>query len=266
MTDSQKNDKRARLVLTAGPTREWFDPVRFLSNPSSGEMGYRVALAALERPDLFREVVFIHGPVADKFQRPQVNDTLPRKKVEARRVAVETTRDMLAAVREACLVPGPVLLVMAAAPLDYRPVKSAEHKLKKGSDDLSWQMTRNPDILKEMAGLRKREKKADLWLVGFAAETQNALAEGWRKLREKELEMIFVNHVYKQENGFGPGQSRLWALDKAGEAPKQRAEPAAPTPDEPEGGDAEVIGPGSKINLAAGVVARLADLLKRKLS
>ena len=198
-----------RVVITAGPTREHLDPVRFLSNPSTGKMGFAAAAEAARRG---HEVVLVAGPVALKTPNG------------VRRVDVVSAREMLAEVeraiwneesgtgkggRDAAVVSSsPVVLVSTAAVADWRPEKCAAKKLKKGVMSGVLKLVRNPDILKTVAGKRNR-KTVDLRLVGFAAETNDVLKEAARKCREKGLEFIVANDVTQKGCGFGTDTNRV---------------------------------------------------------
>lgn len=177
---------RRRLVVTSGPTREFFDPIRFLSNPSTGRMGHSIAAAAVRR-NLF-EVVFISGPVMPEFATVG----------GARNVSVISTDDMLAAVADA-LQPGGIL-VMAAAPADYKPAVKSPVKIKK-TENPQINLVPNPDILKEMAR-RNTQITPRALLIGFAAETHETEKYALGKLRDKQLDMIFLNDVSRQGAGF----------------------------------------------------------------
>lgn len=164
-------------VVTAGPTREALDPVRYVSNRSSGKQGYALA-AALQR--LGARVTLISGPV-----------TLPLPS-GVRRVEVESAQQMLEATLQA-LAGAAVessLLVGTAAVADYRPLRTAAHKIKKTAQTMDLRMTRNPDIL-----ATARERYPGLFIVGFAAETER-LTEGARaKLERKKLDLVAANRV-----------------------------------------------------------------------
>ena len=162
-----------KVLLTAGPTRERIDPVRFITNRSSGKMGYAVAEAAR---DAGAEVVLVSGPV---------NLPAPRG---VRRVCVETAEQMMSAV-EADL-PGADIFIAAAAVSDYRPVQVSAEKIKKTSDSLLLALLRTPDILATVAAGSPRP-----FVVGFAAETQNVERNALAKLEGKRLDMIAANQV-----------------------------------------------------------------------
>lgn len=172
-----------KLVVTAGPTREWIDPVRFLSNPSTGRMGFAVATAAARRG---HEVTLVAGPVA-----------LPTPK-GVRRIDVTTAREMLAATEAAVLDAD--AFVATAAVADWRPAKTAASKLKKREMSGVLRLVRNPDILKTVSCRVK---------VGFAAETDDVLAEAARKCREKHLAFIVANDVTEKGSGFGTTTNRV---------------------------------------------------------
>lgn len=170
-----------RVLVTAAGTREPIDPVRYVGNRSSGKMGYAVAQMAAERG---ADVLLISGPSA--LAAP------PNVRV----VNVETTNEML----EACLAAyGDVdIVIKAAAVADYRPRDVADQKIKKKTDDaLTVVMDKNPDILKTLGA-----KKEQQVLVGFAAETQNLLANAREKVVKKNLDMIVANDVTAAGAGF----------------------------------------------------------------
>jgi phosphopantothenoylcysteine decarboxylase/phosphopantothenate--cysteine ligase len=162
-----------KVLVTAGPTREALDPVRYLTNRSSGKMGYAVARAALEAG---AEVVLVSGPV-----------DLPAPPA-ARVLRVETAAQMRAAVQGE--LAGTDVFIAAAAVADYRPAQVAERKIKKQADEMQLELLRNPDILAEVAAAEPRP-----FVVGFAAETDNVEANALQKLEGKRLDMIAANRV-----------------------------------------------------------------------
>lgn len=177
-----------KAIVTGGPTREWIDPVRFISNPSSGKMGVAIADECFKR---VRETVFIHGPIDVSL--------LTLKKYRC--VPVETTADMLEAVTKE--LEENVVLIMAAAPADYAPVARSDRKIKKGDTNLTIELKKTPDILKEVAALRRDGRISDVFTVGFAAETNNIEEFALKKLSEKNLDMICLNDVSQKGAGFG---------------------------------------------------------------
>lgn len=187
-----------RFVITAGPTREHIDPVRFLSNPSTGRMGFAVARAAVERG---HEVVLVAGPVALKTPKGVA------------RVDVTSAREMLSAVEGALVdancARATAVFVATAAVADWRPAETAEKKLKKRDMTGVLRLVRNPDILKTV----KCERK-----IGFAAETGNVLAEAARKCREKGLAMVVANDVTEKGAGFGVATNRVTFFRRDGSA------------------------------------------------
>lgn len=179
-----------RALVTAGPTREAVDPVRYLGNRSSGRMGYAVA-AALVRAGA--EVVLVSGPTAL---------TAPRG---VRRLQVESAREMQAAVMAE--LAGAGLFVATAAVADYRPAAPAETKLKKSADRLTLELVRNPDILAEVAARPDRP-----FTVGFAAETEALAEHAEAKRRAKNLDMIAANLVGPGRLGFDTEDNALLVL------------------------------------------------------
>ena len=170
-----------RVVVTAGPTREHVDPVRFFSNPSTGRMGFALAYAAWERG---ADVTLIHGPT-------QIE---PPVQVSAHRI--RTTVELLDAVREE--VVNADLLLMAAAPADFRPAVTYEQKQRKAGTTTEVELTPNPDVLGTLA---KTEHSA--FVVGFAAETENFTRNAAVKARRKRMDLIFVNQVSADERNTG---------------------------------------------------------------
>jgi phosphopantothenoylcysteine decarboxylase/phosphopantothenate--cysteine ligase len=162
-----------KVLVTAGPTRERIDPVRFITNRSSGKMGYAVAEAAR---DAGAEVVLVSGPV--NLPAPQ----------GVRRVCVETAEQMMSAV--GADLPGTDIFIAAAAVSDYRAVQVSAEKIKKSSDSLLLALSRTPDILATVAAGSPRP-----FAVGFAAETQNVERNALAKLEGKRLDMIAANQV-----------------------------------------------------------------------
>lgn len=180
-----------RIIVTAGPTREYLDPVRFLSNPSTGKMGFAIAAEAARRG--FR-VTLVAGPVSLKTPRgvERVDVTSAREMLKAVKAAVKSGRTAGGAV--------PVL-ISSAAIADWRPAKCARQKLKKREMEGTLRLVRNPDILKSVGRAARR--------IGFAAETTNVVAEATRKCREKGLEFIVANDVTEEGSGFGTDTDRV---------------------------------------------------------
>ena len=160
------------LLITAGGTREYIDPVRFISNASSGRMGYALARAAIKSG---HTVTLVTAPVALRA---------PKK---ATLVHVESAAEMFAAVKQH--FDKTDCLIMAAAVADYTPVKTAKRKIKKGDDTLTLNLKRTPDILK-WAGTHKKSGRT---IVGFALEDKDLRARAEKKLRDKKLDMIIAN-------------------------------------------------------------------------
>ena len=184
-----------RVLITAGPTREPLDPARFLSNRSSGKMGYALARSAFRRG---AQVTLISGP--SSLPCP-AGVTLT--KVQS---AVEMY-DAVLAHANACSV-----IIKAAAVADYRPEKVFDHKVKKEQIETSLLLTRNPDILFELG----QRKKAGQILVGFAAESQNLEQEGRRKLDSKNLDLVAVNDISGDSTGFETEGNQVLLIGKSG--------------------------------------------------
>jgi phosphopantothenoylcysteine decarboxylase/phosphopantothenate--cysteine ligase len=185
-----------RVVVTAGPTRESIDPVRVVTNRSSGKMGYRLAEAAWERG---ADVVLVSGPVA---LPPPIGVTVHR---------VESTKDLADAV--GAELPGADVLIMAAAPADFRPSSPSASKQPRTEGALAVPMEPTDDIL---GATRKRRKRGSL-IVGFALETGDAIAQARTKLERKDLDLIVVNDALEPGAGFEHDTNRVTLLDRKGE-------------------------------------------------
>jgi phosphopantothenoylcysteine decarboxylase/phosphopantothenate--cysteine ligase len=184
------------ILVTAGPTREALDPVRFLSNRSSGKMGFAVAAAAVGRG---HTVTLVSGPVA--LAPPDGASYVP----------VESAQDMFVAVK--AHLPDCDVLIMAAAVADWRPAQVSDQKLKKSSMDGVLTLERTPDILTSVHAL-----KGSRVYVGFAAETQSVEAEARRKLNDKGLDLIVANDVSRADAGFGVDTNVATLIARNGEA------------------------------------------------
>ncbi len=182
-----------RVVLTAGPTREPVDPVRYLSNYSSGKMGFALAHAAAEAG---ARVTLIAGPVACQLDNEAIE-----------RVDVVTADDMLAAARQHCQ--DATLFIASAAVADYRPRDVATQKLKKtdSGDDWALALEKTPDILATIAS-----EQPALYCVGFAAETQDTVAYARQKLASKSIQMIIANDVSRSDIGFGADDNEVTVI------------------------------------------------------
>jgi len=180
-----------KVVVTAGGTREPIDPVRYVGNYSSGKMGYAMAEAARDRG---AEVVLVSAPTA--LPTPYGVRLAPvQRAAEMRDAVVQECRDAQA-------------LVMAAAVADYQPTATAEQKMKRRAKTLSLELTRTPDILAE-AG-------KGLIRVGFAAESEDLVANARRKLESKGLDLIVANDITGPETAFDADTNRVVILDRAG--------------------------------------------------
>ena len=188
-----------KVVVTAGGTQEPIDPVRMIANRSSGKQGFALAQAALDQG---AEVVLISGPV--QLATPS----------GAQRVDVRTAQEMLEAVLAA--VPGAVALIMAAAVADFRPLVAAAEKIKKDSGIPEIRLENTPDILKAVTELKKKTGFPKL-AIGFAAESQQLLANALKKLHAKRLDLIAANDISSQEAGFGVDTNRVTLLYPDGE-------------------------------------------------
>jgi phosphopantothenoylcysteine decarboxylase/phosphopantothenate--cysteine ligase len=184
------------VVITAGPTQEPLDPVRFISNRSSGKMGYAIAEAAAARG---ASVVLVSGPVA--LREPEGVQV----------VHVETAKQMRTAVLDH--LEAASIIIKAAAVADYHVADVPKQKLKKTATRLSLELDPTPDILAELG-----QKKGDRLLIGFAAETQNLIEEARRKLKTKNCDMVVGNIVSQEDIGFGSDDNEVVLVLRTGEA------------------------------------------------
>ena len=189
-----------RVVVTAGPTREPVDPVRFLSNRSSGKMGVAIAAAAWRRG---ADVTLVAGPLA---VAPPTGPTI---------LAVETTEQMRAAVEDA--IRSADALIMAAAPADFRPAAPADQKIKKSSAPSAIELAPTTDILATTIAARPE----GLVTVGFALETNSALEHGRAKLAAKQLDLIVVNDATEPGAGFATDTNRVTFVGRDGQVEDQ---------------------------------------------
>jgi phosphopantothenoylcysteine decarboxylase/phosphopantothenate--cysteine ligase len=186
-----------RLLLTAGPTREAIDPVRYISNHSTGKMGY--ALAETAR-DWGAQVTLVSGPVHLK----------PPHGVQT--IAVESAQEMYEAVHQHAA--GQDILILAAAVADYTPAHPADQKIKKQGEELNLELRKTPDILRSLGETRR----PDQVLVGFALETSNAEANARAKLTGKRLDLIVLNTLEDPGAGFGHDTNRVTVISRDGSA------------------------------------------------
>ncbi|MDO6692989.1 bifunctional phosphopantothenoylcysteine decarboxylase/phosphopantothenate--cysteine ligase CoaBC [Aliiglaciecola sp. 3_MG-2023] len=184
-----------KMVITAGPTREAIDPVRYISNHSSGKMGYALANAAIA---MGAKVTLVSGPV---------NITAPD---QATLVKVESALQMHDAVMGN--IQGADIFIGCAAVADYRPSQAVNQKIKKNNQELTLTFTKNPDILADVA-----KQQRSVFTVGFAAETQDVSRYAKDKLQRKQLDMIAANDVSNSDIGFNSEQNALTVFWKEGE-------------------------------------------------
>jgi phosphopantothenoylcysteine decarboxylase/phosphopantothenate--cysteine ligase len=192
---SQKDLRGERILITGGPTQEPIDPVRFITNRSSGKMGYALAKVAKRRG---AEVILVTGPTSLP---------IPRREIEV--IPVQTAEEMRKAVltrMERCSV-----VIKAAAVSDFRPKVMSQQKLKKAKASRSLELEKTKDILEEIG-----RKKGNRVLVGFAAETEDLIANARKKLVEKNLDFIVVNDVTKPGAGFGLDTNQVKILYPSG--------------------------------------------------
>lgn len=185
-----------RVLITAGPTREAIDPARFISNRSSGKMGYALAACASRRG---AEVTLVSGPTA--LDGPRGVET----------IRVNSATQMFKAVTERAGEAD--VIIKSAAVSDYRPDKFFDQKVKKDQIDLNLKLAQNRDILLHLG----KNKRSGSLLVGFAAESENLRSEGRRKLEKKNLDLIAVNDISKSYSGFEADTNKVLLIDREGE-------------------------------------------------
>ncbi len=190
---TKKDMREERVIVTAGPNAEPIDPVRFITNRSTGKMGFAMARVAWRRG---AAVTLVSGPTA----------LTPPRGVRFR--PVRTAREMQHAVLEH--YPQATMVISAAAVADYRPSHVAPQKLKKGDGAFAIDLTRNPDILLELS-----RQKGDRLLVGFATETENVWQNAARKLRNKNLDLIVANDVTQEGAGFAHDTNIVTLIDRS---------------------------------------------------
>jgi phosphopantothenoylcysteine decarboxylase/phosphopantothenate--cysteine ligase len=188
---TEKDLKNEKIIVTAGPTREYIDPVRFISNRSSGKMGYAIAKAASRRG---AKVTLISGHSA--LRHPK----------DVHFVSVETADDMLHAVNKE--LHSSTVLIMSAAVSDFMPSVKSQCKIEK-SGDLLLSLKQTRDIISEVSKKKKRP-----FVIGFAAETGNMIERAFKKMKEKKLDMMIFNDVTETGSGFDVDTNRVVIIDK----------------------------------------------------
>jgi len=195
LLNTSQDFKGKTIMVTAGPTREALDPVRFITNRSSGKMGYAVAEAAVSRG---ADVILISGPTA--LSAP----------ADVKLVNVETALQMRDEVVKYAHQADAV--IMAAAVSDYRPRDASPQKIKKDKDQLTLALERNPDILAELG----ENKPNGQILVGFSMETENLLDNAIKKLKSKNADLMVANDVSQEGAGFDVDTNIVWIIDPSG--------------------------------------------------
>lgn len=189
--------KGKKVMITAGPTYERIDPVRFIGNFSTGKMGYALADAAAR---MGADVTVVSGPVSVEPTEKNVNI-----------IRVESAREMLDSCQEA--FPQADIAIMCAAVADYAPADQATCKIKRETDDVpTIRLVKNPDIAAEMGKIKRDDQK----LIGFALETNNAIPNAFRKIKSKNLDMIVVNSLADKGAGFGTDTNKVTLIDRKG--------------------------------------------------
>ncbi|HET97288.1 MAG TPA: bifunctional phosphopantothenoylcysteine decarboxylase/phosphopantothenate--cysteine ligase CoaBC [Desulfurivibrio alkaliphilus] len=187
-----------KVLVTAGPTWEALDPIRLLTSRASGKMGYALATAAKRRG---AEVTLVSGP--GNIASPAGVEVIPVVSAGQMHEAVLSRAEKMD------------VIIKAAAVSDYRPAHYYPHKIKKDASGAALPLTANPDILREL-GERKKEARCFPLLIGFAAESDNHLEEGQRKLRAKNLDLIAINDISADDAGFAVDNNRVTLVDRNG--------------------------------------------------
>ena len=193
---STKDLKGEQILVTGGPTQEPIDPVRFITNRSSGKMGYALAKMARRRG---AEVILITGPASLPLPRRDIK-FLPVRSAEEMRKAVFNS------------LVGSSVVIKAAAVSDYRPKVISQKKIKKGESETTLTLEKTKDILEELG-----KKKGNRILIGFAAETEDLIANAKKKLKEKNLDFIVVNDVTRPGAGFGSDTNQVKIIYPSGQ-------------------------------------------------
>ena len=193
------------ILITAGPTREAVDPVRYLTNRSSGKMGYALADVAAGKG---QRVILISGPTDAGLEIPDGVDFIP----------VESAVDMYEAVER--WIGKADVAIFAAAVADYRPEKIADQKIKKVGEEMTLQLVRNPDIL----GSARDEFSFEGTLVGFAAETENVVSNARGKLLKKGCDLVVANDVSRSDIGFDSNENEVILVFRDDEEPVAKAD------------------------------------------
>ena len=189
--------KGKKVLITAGPTQEPIDPVRYISNHSTGKMGYAIARAFARAG---AEVTLVSGPTALPLPHPAV-----------RRVLVRSAQEMYAASAEA--FPTTDLMILNAAVADYTPARPADQKIKKNESAFSLELTKTTDIAATLGS----QKRADQLMMGFALETNNEHENALGKLHRKNLDWIVLNSLRDSGAGFGHDTNKITVMDRAGQ-------------------------------------------------
>lgn len=192
--------KGKRALVTAGPTHEAIDPVRFIGNNSTGKMGYAIARSLA---DCGAEVDLVSGPTAQSISHPQVHVR-----------HVTSAEEMLAACQS--LFPISDIAVLSAAVADYRPLQAAPQKIKKSENGLHLDLVRTPDIAAQLGKL----KRADQMIVGFALETENESDNASQKLTQKNFDLVVLNSLNDAGAGFGYDTNKISIMDRKSQVRK----------------------------------------------
>ncbi len=193
--DLVKN-KNLKALVTTGPTREYLDPVRYISNESSGKQGFEIALALTR---LGVKTKLISGPTK----------LIPPKEIKVKKIL--SAKEMLIEVKKSLPVD---IAVCAAAVADFKPLKQRRHKIKKNNFESVLKLEKNPDILDYLGKTNKMRPKI---VVGFSAETENIIKNSKTKLKEKYCDLIIANDVSNKDSGFNSDYNNVCIIDKNGE-------------------------------------------------
>jgi len=191
--------KGKQVLVTAGPTQEPIDPVRYLTNASSGKMGFAIALEAAERG---ADVKLVSGPTSLSIDHPQIEIH-----------SVTTAQEMMNATESSFSQAN--IIVFAAAVSDYAPVKKEDQKIKKKTNKLTLSLVKTPDIALTLG----KKKRVDQLLVGFALETHNELEQAYVKLEKKKLDIIVLNSLNDPGAGFGYDTNQITILGRKQKSP-----------------------------------------------
>jgi phosphopantothenoylcysteine decarboxylase/phosphopantothenate--cysteine ligase len=195
--ESEQPLRGKKCLITAGPTHEAIDPVRFIGNHSTGKMGMALAMDLANRG---AQVLLVMGPSSVESEHPLIE-----------RINVKSAQEMYDTVHNH--IKGQNYAIFSAAVADYRPAKPTDQKIKKHSDTLTLELVKNPDILASVGALQDKP-----FLVGFALESENELEHAFAKANKKNTDLLILNSLRDEGAGFGTDTNKITMIDRSGNA------------------------------------------------